>query len=117
MPAKKKRVPATASAAGKKRPSATAETSPPAKGPAAPAKKLGALDAAALVLREAGQPLSCPELIAQMAAKGYWTSPKGLTPAATLYAAIAREVQRKGAASRFVQTGPGRFAAPGDARS
>src|SRR5262249_27311470 len=79
--------------------------------------KLSALDAAALVLSEAGQPLSCPELIAQMAAKGYWSSPKGLTPASTLYAALARAVQRKGAASRFVQTGPGRFAAPGDARS
>ena len=116
MPQKKKRVPATSSAAGKKRPSATREASPPAEAHA-PAKKLSALDAAALVLREAGQPLSCPELIAQMAAKGYWSSPKGLTPAATLYAAIAREAKRKGAASRFVQTGPGRFAAQGDARS
>jgi hypothetical protein len=116
MPQKKKRVPATASASGKKRPSATREASPPAEAHA-PAKKLSALGAAALVLREAGQPLSCPELIAQMAAKGYWSSPKGRTPAATLYAAIAREVKRKGAASRFVQTGPGRFAAQGDARS
>jgi hypothetical protein len=117
MTAKKKRVPATSSAAAKKRPSATRETLPPAEGLAAPAKKLSALDAATLVLREAGQSLSCPELIAQMAAKGYWSSPKGLTPASTLYAAIAREVQRKGAASRFVQTGPGRFAAQGDTRS
>jgi hypothetical protein len=117
MPQKKKRVPATSSAAAKKRPSATRETSLPGEGPAAPAKKLSALDAAALVLREAGQPLSCPELIAQMAAKGYWSSPKGLTPASTLYAAIAREVKRKGAVSRLVRTGPGRFAAQGDARS
>jgi hypothetical protein len=35
----------------------------------------------------------------------------------TVYAAIAREVKRKGAASRFVQTGPGRFAAQDNARS
>jgi hypothetical protein len=78
---------------------------------AAAAKKYSALDAAALVLRESGQPLSCPELIAQMAAQGYWSSPKGKTPTSTLYAAIAREIKLRGAASRFVQTGPGRFAA------
>jgi hypothetical protein len=45
-----------------------------------------------------------------MAAKGYWSSPHGQTPSATLYAALLREVQRKGAAARFVKTGPGRFA-------
>ena len=117
MPAKKKRAPAIPAATAKKKPPAKPDTPPPAEPSAAPAKKLSALDAAALVLREAGQPLSCPELIAQMAAKGYWSSPKGLTPASTLYAAIAREAKRKGAASRFVQTGPGRFAAQGDARS
>ena len=72
--------------------------------------KRSALDAAALVLRESGQPMSCPELIAQMAAQGYWTSPQGQTPASTLYAAIAREVKFKGPASRFVKTGPRRFA-------
>jgi hypothetical protein len=54
--------------------------------------------------------MNCPELIAQMAAKGYWSSPKGKTPSATLYAALQREVQRKGDAARFVKTGPGRFA-------
>ena len=74
------------------------------------AKKPSALDAAALVLRESGRPLSCPELIQQMAATGIWSSPKGKTPAATLYAALMREVQRKGDAARFVKTGPGRFA-------
>jgi hypothetical protein len=86
-------------------------SSPPAAKTAkgAPSKS-SALDAAARVLRESGQPMSCPELIEQMAAKGYWTSPKGKTPASTLYAAIAREVKLKGAASRFIKTGPGRFA-------
>jgi hypothetical protein len=67
------------------------------------------------VLRESGEPMSCPELIAQMAAKGYWTSPKGKTPSSTLYAAMMREVQQKGKESRFVKTGPGRFASRGDA--
>ena len=111
MTAKKKRVPTPPAPAAKKKPKAK----PPAESTAA--KKYSALDAAALVLRESGQPMSCPELITQMAAKGYWTSPKGKTPASTLYAALAREVQEKGEASRFVKTGPGRFAYRGDARS
>src|SRR5262249_35226755 len=92
MTAKKKRDPATPAPAGKKRPPAKPAAPPPAK--SAAAKKLSALDAAALVLGESGQPMSCPELIAQMAAKGYWTSPKGKTPSSTLYAAIMREVQQ-----------------------
>lgn len=48
-------------------------------------KKLSALDAAAKVLGEAGQPMNCQEMIQAMAAKGYWTSPGGKTPSATLY--------------------------------
>ena len=81
----------------------------PAAATSVPSKS-SALDAAARVLRECGQPMSCQELIEQMATKGYWSSPKGQTPSSTLYAAIAREVKRKGSASRFVKTGPGRFA-------
>ena len=110
MTAKKKRTSSeSAPTARKKKAPASEPKSPPAA--AAPgAAKLSALDAAALVLRQSGQPMSCPELIEQMAAKGYWSSPKGKTPASTLYAAMMREVQLKGAASRFVKTGPGRFA-------
>src|SRR5262249_42825869 len=67
------------------------------------AKKPSALDAAFRVLEEAGQPMACQEMIAQMAAKGYWTSPKGATPAATLYSAILREINAKGKESRFVK--------------
>ena len=73
-------------------------------------KKLGALDAAAKVLEEAGEPMSAKAMIEQMAAKGYWTSPGGKTPAATLYAAIIREIAAKGAESRFTKTERGRFA-------
>jgi hypothetical protein len=40
-----------------------------------------------------------------------WTSPNGLTPAATLYAAILRELKVKGADARFVKTERGKFAA------
>ena len=113
MTAKKKRTSSnSASAAKKKKPAKPGSEphSPPAAAIPAGSAKLSALDAAALVLRQSGQPMSCPELIEQMAAKDYWTSPKGKTPASTLYAAMAREVNVKGAASRFVKTGPGRFA-------
>jgi hypothetical protein len=83
-----------------------------AKAPKEPkAKKPSALDAALRVLQEAGQPMTCPEMIETMASKGYWTSPGGKTPAATLYSAILRETQTKGDASRFVKTERGKFAA------
>jgi hypothetical protein len=60
-----------------------------------------------LVLRENKRPSSCPELIKQMATNGYWTSPKGKTPSSTLPAALMREVQLRGKASRFAKTGRG----------
>jgi hypothetical protein len=73
------------------------------------AKKTSALDAAARVLEEAGQPMTCPEMIEAMKAKGYWTSPKGATPAATLYSAVLREIAAKGKDARFVKTERGKF--------
>jgi hypothetical protein len=73
------------------------------------AKKTSALDAAARVLEEAGQPMTCPEMIEAMAGKGYWTSPGGATPAATLYSAILREIKAKGKESRFMKTERGKF--------
>jgi hypothetical protein len=76
----------------------------------AASRKVSALDAAARVLEEAQEPLSCPELIRQMADKGYWTSPAGKTPASTLYAALQREIKTKKEQARFQKTGPGKFA-------
>ena len=73
-------------------------------------KRLTALDAAARVLAENGKAMSCGELIAAMAAKGYWTSPAGKTPSSTLYAAIAREIKTKGGEARFRKTERGMFA-------
>jgi hypothetical protein len=69
-----------------------------------------ALDAAAKILSETGIAMTCPEMIEQMAAKGYWTSPAGKTPQATLYAAIHRDIATKGSSSRFVKTQRGTFA-------
>jgi len=124
MTAKKKRPTSDPGPTGKKKKAAKPPAAPtpgrevsraPTTPPAAP-HKYSALDAAALVLCENDRPMSCPELIAQMAAKGYWSSPKGKTPASTLYAALMREVQVQGDASRFVKTGPGRFAHRPDAK-
>ncbi len=73
-------------------------------------KKLSALDAAARVLAQTGAPMSCKEMIGAMAGKGYWMSPGGKTPGATLCSAILREIKVKGEQSRFLKVGPGRFA-------
>ena len=71
--------------------------------------KLSALDAAAMVLAEAGEPLTSKTLIDQMAAKGYWTSPGGQTPHATLYAAMLREINTKPDTARFEKVDRGQF--------
>jgi HB1, ASXL, restriction endonuclease HTH domain len=73
-------------------------------------KKLSALNAAARVLEESGQAMSCTELIAAMAAQGYWRSPRGRTPAGTLYSAVLRERKTKGDQARFLKTERGKFA-------
>lgn len=101
-----------AAAAEPKAPKPETATKPKATKAAKPAKakKVSALDAAARVLTEAGTPMTCPELIEAMATKGYWKSPGGQTPAATLYAAIAREIKVKGKEARFTKTERGKFA-------
>jgi hypothetical protein len=84
-----------------------------AKAKPAKEKKLGALSAAAKVLGETNQPMTSREMIDAMSAKGYWTSPNGQTPEATLYAAIIREIRDKGKASRFAKSERGKFEATG----
>jgi hypothetical protein len=100
---KAEKIPATQPA------SARAKTA--AKGPATGGDqaKLSALDAAAKVLGETGEAMNCKELIDAMAAKGYWKSPGGQTPWATLYAAMVREIKTKGADARFRKTERGKF--------
>ena len=71
--------------------------------------KLSALDAAAQVLAGSKEPLNTKAMIEQMAAKGLWTSPGGKTPHATLYSAILREINEKGADARFVKIDRGQF--------
>ena len=73
-------------------------------------KKLSALDAAARLLTETKQALSCSELIAAITAQGYWTSPGEKTPEATLSSSIQCQIVLKKEQSRFTKTAPGRYA-------
>jgi HB1, ASXL, restriction endonuclease HTH domain len=75
--------------------------------------QLSCLNAAAKVLSEKGEPMTCKEMIEAMAAKGYWTTPGGKTPHATLYSSIAREIRDKGKDSRFKKSERGKFANTG----
>ena len=95
--------------AAKKTAKKTTTTKETGKKRAKPEGKLSALDAAAKVLAEAGEPLNAKQMIDAMAEKGYWKSPGGKTPHATLYAAIVREITVKAAESRFRKTDRGLF--------
>ena len=103
-----KKAPKTDAKTAKKAPAKKTDAKPVA--PQNTDGKLSALDAAAKVLAESGEPMTSKEMIDAMAAKGYWTSPGGKTPQATLYAAILREIQTKGGEARFQKTERGHFA-------
>ncbi len=110
-----------------KSPASTAEVATRAKKPAKaskdatktkkPAKvkpdgagaKMSGLDAAAKVLSEADEPMNCKDMVNLMTGRGYWKT-SGKTPAATIYAAIIREIAAKGDAARFRKTERGKFA-------
>ncbi len=73
------------------------------------------LDVAAQMLKDAGGPMKCKEMVEQMIAKGLWST-NGKTPSATIYAAIIREIAEKGKDARFTKVDRGSFAynaAPG----
>ena len=71
---------------------------------------VSALSAAVLVLASApAEGLSAKAMIKQMVAQKLWNSPKGKTPEASLYAAIIREIGRKGKDARFRKVDRGRF--------
>jgi hypothetical protein len=72
-------------------------------------KRISGLDAAAKVLEESGQPMTAKEMVEAAEAKGYWKSPGGKTPHATVYSAIIREIAAKGSESRFCKTERGKF--------
>jgi hypothetical protein len=86
----------------------------PARAPKAkPAKEtkdkpMSALDAAAEVLKAAGGPMRCKEMVAAMRDKGLWQS-DAPTPAATLSSALLREITAKGVKARFRKADRGLF--------
>ena len=98
-PAKKGR--ATKGKAGEKKTTAKAANT---KKP----RKPSGLDAAAQVLAASGDPMRSKDIVDTMLATGLWFT-KGKTPHATIYAAIIREIQNKGDASRFEKVDRGRF--------
>ena len=75
-------------------------------------KRLSCVAAALKVLGESSEPMNAQELITAMESKGYWTSPGGKTPHATLYSAILRDLA-KGDDSKVVKTERGRFTVRG----
>ncbi len=111
----KQKVAAKASAkrTPKKAPKQTTRKAPAGKGKTvaktATKARMSGLDAAAKVLGETGQPMSCREMVEKMLAQKYWST-NGKTPANTLYSAILRQINTKPKESQFKKVGRGKFA-------
>ena len=72
-------------------------------------KRMSGLDAAAKVLEESSEPMNVKQIVEVAESKGYWKSPGGKTPWATVYSAIIREVKTRGQDARFRKAERGRF--------
>ena len=72
-------------------------------------KRISGLDAAARVLEESGEPMGVKQIVEVAESKGYWKSPGGKTPSATVYSAILREIKTRGQDARFRKAERGRF--------
>jgi len=74
-------------------------------------KPMSLLDAAAHLLSlGTGDAMRCKDIVDLAIARGLWRPGKGKTPAATLHAAMSREIKSKASASRFVKAERGKFA-------
>ena len=71
-------------------------------------RKPSGLDAAAQVLAKAKEPMRCKDIVDAMLGQGLWST-SGKTPHATIYAAIIREISKKGKDARFKKTDRGLF--------
>lgn len=69
---------------------------------------MSGLDAAAKILADAGEALNCKTIVERAMEKGLWKT-GGKTPGATVYAAIIREIAKKGGESRFQKAERGMF--------
>jgi hypothetical protein len=99
-------------AKGKKATTKPATKPTPAKKEKAP-KQMSGLDAAVAILAAAKEPMNVKAIVEQAEAKGLWKSRTGKTPAATISAAIGREIVAKGKDSRFKKVDRGLFTATG----
>lgn len=71
---------------------------------------VSALSAAVLVLASApAEGMTTKAMIGAMVEQKLWSSPKGKTPEASLYAAITREIGKKGVHARFKKVDRGHF--------
>ena len=111
MAKKKTTTPAKKTATKKPARANTAGNAPTKKGSRGNGK-LSGLDAAAQILTKAKEPMGCKDIVEQAVGNGLW-SPGGKTPQATLYAAIIREIAKKGKNARFKKVDRGRFALAG----
>ncbi len=73
------------------------------------ARQGGVLAAAVKVLGTAKEPMGCKAIVETALARGLWKT-KGKTPAATLYSALLRHMQKAGSDALFTKVGRGRFA-------
>ena len=89
-------------------PKHTTSKKPPARAPKKKTKGMSLLNAAAAALAKAKEPMSCPEMVEAAANAKTWSS-SGKTPAATLSAAIHREIKTKGKEARFAKAERGQF--------
>ena len=105
---KEKKAKATSSRSKKKTASKRAKATKTKDTKAKRDGKMSGLDAAAKVLADNGKPMRSREIVDAMLAKKYWST-NGVTPHATIYAAIIREIAQKGKASRFRKTDRGLF--------
>jgi restriction system protein len=67
-----------------------------------------ARDAALVILKDAGRPLSAKDIAEQMLRTHLWRT-RGKTPAATVAARLYSDIKKHGDASPFVQVGPNTF--------
>ncbi|MFM9958749.1 MAG: winged helix-turn-helix domain-containing protein, partial [Phycisphaerales bacterium] len=110
-PSEAKRKPGKGAGAGGKNPLKPGEKKQRPAQPERP-KRRGALDLAAELLAQSPEPMTTAALVTVLLERKLWFT-NGKTPAATLYAAIIREISAKGKDSRFVKTARGLFAATG----
>ena len=76
-----------------------------------PPKRMSILDAASQVLADAKAPMQARQIVEAVIERGLWKPGAGKTPHATLYAAMTREIEKKGDDARFTKVDRGLFSA------